>query len=58
MPNVSLARSKSASDLHRFRELANAARRLMKSNESNKAGAYYQAAMSMVLSKKIYFVSA
>lgn len=54
MPNVSLARSKSASDLARFRDLVAAAR---------KAGAgrdlpYYNAAMAMILSKRIYFVGA
>lgn len=54
MPNVSLARSKSASDLARFRDLITAAK---------KAGAgrdlpYYNAAMAMILSKRIYFVGA
>lgn len=54
MPNVSLARSKSASDLARFRDLITAAR---------KAGAgrdlpYYNAAMAMILTKRIYFVGA
>ena len=54
MPNVSLARSKSASDLARFRDLVTAAR---------KAGAgrdmpYFNAAMAMILSRRIYFVEA
>jgi hypothetical protein len=58
MPNVSLARSKSASDLRRFRELMEAARKLMKTDTSTNASAYFQAAMAMVLSKRIYFVQA
>jgi hypothetical protein len=54
MPNASLARSKSASDLARFRDLVTAAK---------KAGAgrdmpYWNAAMAMILSKRIYFVGA
>lgn len=54
MPNASLARSKSASDLRRFRELVDAARRAPQS----KALAYYNAAMAMVQTKRIYFVEA
>lgn len=54
MKNVSLARSKSASDLARYRDLVDAARRAPQS----KAMAYYNAAMAMILSKRIYFVEA
>lgn len=57
MPNVSLARSKSPADLARFRDLMDAARRALKSN-STSASTYYQAAMALVSSKRIYFVEA
>lgn len=52
MTNVSLARSKSASDLARFRDLVTAAKRA----GAGKDMAYYNAAMAMILSKRIYFV--
>jgi hypothetical protein len=54
--NASLARSKSPSDLQRFRDLMSISRKLMKSDASDKAGVYYQAAMDMVSARKIYFV--
>jgi hypothetical protein len=52
MPNVSLARSKSASDLARFRDLVTAAKKAGVGRDI----AYYNAAMAMILTKRIYFV--
>ena len=54
MPNDSLARSKSASDLARFRDLMNAVRRL--SHSPVAAQPYLEVAKAMVLTKRIYFV--
>lgn len=52
------ARSKSASDLSRFRELVQTAERLDKQGKWDKAKAYYNAAMAMVLTKRIWFAPA
>lgn len=52
------ARSKSASDLAHFRDLVQAGTRLEKEGKWEKSKAYFNAAMAMVLAKKIYFVSA
>jgi len=54
MPNASLARSKSASDLARFRDLITAAKKAGAGRDM----AYYNAAMAMILTKRIYFVGA
>lgn len=54
--NVSLARSKSASDLQRFRDLMAVAQKLERKDLASEARPYLEAAQSMVRRRIIYFV--
>lgn len=58
MFNVSLARSKSASDLARYRSHVEIAHRLCKQGFRTKAAPYLAMAKRMVDSRLIYFVGA
>lgn len=54
MPNISLARSKSASDLRHFHNLMDVVRRRGRAN----ALSYLQSAEAMIRDRRIYFVGA
>ena len=54
MPNISLARSKSAADLRHFCNLMDVVRRL----GPTKARSYLESAQAMIRARRIYFVGA
>ena len=58
MPALTLARSKSASDLRKFKDLMATGHSLEYKGLATKARVYFEAALAMVHAKKIYFVGA